>query len=607
MIKVKNIIVNFLESLMHIQREVPLLKRLFFIILSFMIVFGSINIDAYAVLDSTDYHSIPIKVKLNDKLLKFDVQPIIKDGRTMVPMRAIFEYLGASVSWYEKTRNVVAYKDNMFIKLKIDSKTAYKNGKSFNLDAAPMIKNGRTLVPVRFVSESLGMNVNWDSETRTVVLNYEEGVEILKEIDDITYKLVSLNDYGLKFMIPYYWNQSDNEGHVFTHEDEENKIKMTIDIKQFEKPKSLDKFTEENKLNLLEKYKNNIVIVGNDTKEINNIKVNVVQLRNSSSEPEVKQVLYFFTTSNYGYIITFSYYSEGNDSQLQNMFSAIIDTIEIGSLTVDVQDEHYIEYDEFFKKGFKLDSEIYSNMDVENRLKFKGTISKNVNLEYIFVKVAKGSESMEFKIPVKNHEFDSFIYTPFGLGKHNIIIGTPIDENNTSRYIMQFSVINTNNDYLRYLVPSRFIEKNDKEIASLANEITKNHITEYNKAVAMYKWVAENIDYVPNASIDNPRSAKQTLTDKKGDCDEIAFLYAALSRAIGIPAKVVSGKINEEYHAWNEIQINGKWIIVDATWGAGYIDSADGETFVKDLNMKYFNPDRTKYEAEFTDMEILPY
>lgn len=111
-----------------------------------------------------------IDVVMDGKTLEFDVPPISANGRTMVPLRTIFEALGAKVEWDGATKTITGTKDKTVIVLKLDSKTAKVNGKTVVLDAAPLSIKGRTLVPVRFISESLGANVEWDGKTKTVII-----------------------------------------------------------------------------------------------------------------------------------------------------------------------------------------------------------------------------------------------------------------------------------------------------------------------------------------------------------------------------------------------------------------------------------------------------
>jgi hypothetical protein len=111
-----------------------------------------------------------IKVVLNGKQLQFDQPPIIEQGRTLVPLRAIFEALGAKVDWENSTQTVTAVKGDISITLQIGSNTLYKNGKGIHLDVPAKIVNGRTLVPARAVAESFGAEVSWDQDTQTVTI-----------------------------------------------------------------------------------------------------------------------------------------------------------------------------------------------------------------------------------------------------------------------------------------------------------------------------------------------------------------------------------------------------------------------------------------------------
>ncbi|OPX90199.1 MAG: hypothetical protein A4E53_01085 [Pelotomaculum sp. PtaB.Bin104] len=108
-----------------------------------------------------------IKVILNGRRLAFDVDPVIENDRTLVPLRVIFEALGAVVAWDGEAGMVSAVKDGLEIKLFIDG-AAYKNGELVILDVPAKIINDRTMVPLRFVSEAMGCQVKWTESTRTV-------------------------------------------------------------------------------------------------------------------------------------------------------------------------------------------------------------------------------------------------------------------------------------------------------------------------------------------------------------------------------------------------------------------------------------------------------
>ncbi len=111
-----------------------------------------------------------ISVLLNDSALSFTQPPVIENGTTLVPMRAIFEAMGASVDWNGETQTVTSVKDSTTISLTLNKNTATVNGKDISLAVPAKLINGSTMVPLRFVSESLGAEVNWDGASKTVTI-----------------------------------------------------------------------------------------------------------------------------------------------------------------------------------------------------------------------------------------------------------------------------------------------------------------------------------------------------------------------------------------------------------------------------------------------------
>jgi len=90
------------------------------------------------------------------------------NGRTLVPMRDIFEALGATVQWNPVTRGIVAQRGTTDVGLQIGNRAASINSQRVTLDQSPILLRGSTLVPLRFVSEALGAQVNWDGSQRLV-------------------------------------------------------------------------------------------------------------------------------------------------------------------------------------------------------------------------------------------------------------------------------------------------------------------------------------------------------------------------------------------------------------------------------------------------------
>lgn len=115
-----------------------------------------------------------IKIEIDGKNVISDVAPFINNERTLVPIRVISENLGYNVNWDNNSRKVTVKNSNKTIELFIGKKNVSVNGVDNSIDVAPMIKNDRTFVPLRFISESFDNDVNWDNDTRTVKINKKE-------------------------------------------------------------------------------------------------------------------------------------------------------------------------------------------------------------------------------------------------------------------------------------------------------------------------------------------------------------------------------------------------------------------------------------------------
>ena len=153
------------------------MKKFLTIIITAMLALSCVSVSAQ---DS-------ITVLLDGQALSFDVEPQIINSRTMVPMRAIFTELGANVDWVEEHRLIIASKNSSLITMMIDQPIMHignletQEQKTLELDSPPVIVDSRTLVPVRAISDALGVEVDWDEETRTVILSAQQ--QIINEED----------------------------------------------------------------------------------------------------------------------------------------------------------------------------------------------------------------------------------------------------------------------------------------------------------------------------------------------------------------------------------------------------------------------------------------
>lgn len=114
-----------------------------------------------------------IKVYVDGSAVSFDDQePIIENGRTLVPFRAVLNKMGAKVEWESDTKTIICTNGDIIVKLTVDSnEIIIGEDKTIELDVAAKIENGRTLVPLRAISESLGANVNWNAQNKIITID----------------------------------------------------------------------------------------------------------------------------------------------------------------------------------------------------------------------------------------------------------------------------------------------------------------------------------------------------------------------------------------------------------------------------------------------------
>lgn len=163
------------------------MKKIFFKLFLFITIIMNITITVFAE---------NIKLCINDKFIETDVNPKIYNNRTYVPIRIISEELGYNVEWLENTKEIKINNNSNELILKINSKYYLFNGNKEVSDVEPIIENNRTLVPIRLIAEKFNKTVDWDKQNKTVIIKenninennnivYEEAI-VTKVIDGDT-------------------------------------------------------------------------------------------------------------------------------------------------------------------------------------------------------------------------------------------------------------------------------------------------------------------------------------------------------------------------------------------------------------------------------------
>ena len=144
----------------------------------------------FAPFGSVRVHASDIAVRIDGGLVAFDGQgPVVVSGRTLVPVRGVFEAMGFDIDWEPATETAVISNADYVIRITIGSDTFTTNGRSFRLDVPAQTIGGRTMVPIRLPLESVGFELGWDDATQTVMISspvvlVADAPETVQEPDD---------------------------------------------------------------------------------------------------------------------------------------------------------------------------------------------------------------------------------------------------------------------------------------------------------------------------------------------------------------------------------------------------------------------------------------
>lgn len=115
-----------------------------------------------------EYEKSLSQVFYNGELINFDVAPVMENDRTLIPLRGLFEKMGAVVKWDGQNQTAIVTKEDMVLSVKIDHYGAKINDSCKYMDVPARLVENRTMVPLRFLSEEMGFNVEWDEKTYAI-------------------------------------------------------------------------------------------------------------------------------------------------------------------------------------------------------------------------------------------------------------------------------------------------------------------------------------------------------------------------------------------------------------------------------------------------------
>lgn len=583
-----------------------------------LITFGNLSFASPAMGESPTEASL----FFSETRLNFSNKPFILNGEIMVSAQAFFEKVGAQVLWYNDTKELVSYIDNIYIKFKANTNVAYVNGRSKVMPIKAMIHRGELFIPATFAASMLDLTFEKTSDNSSLALNNRIDVLQYQQIGSKHFKRLNYAQLGISLYVPDYWHYLDEEkinyGITGPYENYNLVVKNIIHEGATSRTALLEAHQVELEARALE-------ILSTQTIQLGTYKSDVIRYREVTDEITTYHIDYVFYEASTGYLIQASYPDDGDVESSESLFNTIANTFSINKLTVNDRLEHYTEYDSFFLHQVVLGREIYSNMTVNNQFSLRGSLSKASEVIGFHVIVTLDNNRMDYYIPVNNGTFQGIIYTPFGLGKHNITIvldtlktSDPLLDQTEIKYtvdalvdkiikveqnytplntLMKFSVLNTSNAQIKYLLPTEYVNYDAPEIYNLINSLTFNLTNEYAKASVLYDWLTNTYNLTNEIEFTH-LSKMQTIVGAKGANPlELSMLYTGLLRASNIPARIVKGNSESGSTYWVETYLNGKWGVA----------SINDEIRENSPSRLYFNVSRSYFYENFLTVDILPF
>lgn len=497
--------------------------------------------------------------------------PILSvEGNVFLPMISTFETLGAQV--YQED-NIIAYYLNSFVKVDLDANQYSVNGKNFNFNHAPFYKEQILYVPLEVVKRAFDL-VDEKESDEAVYLKANTVIQY-RYFDEIQYKQVSYDDQGARFSIPLDWlfleesvyGYMSNYGQIsveFSSVDLNDNINTAVVMKTFEE-------------HLLIDHPTNVQKIFEDQSQYDHLTSNVLYIDLLVNEKDHKKIIHFIQSGDKVYILEFTYPKAISETYMTWAINNMLSSFYINALTFDPNSEHYFETRTASRLKMSLNEEVYANMIVDNKFYLSGQYTTDQAVDSLTILVSRGQEQIEVYVPVENNHFETWIYTPFGLGRHNIQVALTGDEEkivldgqslsneqvSKAEDLLHFSVVNISNDPLRYLIPTKMVQSQHEYLTSMSQLLTYKNNTLYSKARSIYDFMVEDIEVLPSNTVNS--SALDVYKNYKGTELEIAYYMTALLRAQNIPARIIKGNNDFIQHHWVEANLNGKWLVIDVT------------------------------------------
>lgn len=564
------------------------------------------------------------KIFLSNQEIAFPNTPFVINDELMVPAKLFCEKLGAQVLWNEESHEMISYRDNIFIKFKDNSGIAYINGKPKSMPVRSFTYKGELFIPASFAAAAHELSFENETASHAMSIDFRENILEYRQIGFRHFKRISLTNFGISFYIPEYWSEVADKVATYGVENSFESYAFEANVMTLSPKYTRPILTQSILDGLMAEHGESLNLITSNTTKLGEYTSDAIYYDLTVDGITTHYILYIFFEQNNGYIFKATYPDSNDLDESKAIYDTIASTFGITKLTINDQLEHYTEMTRFPEYGVKLISEIHSNMIVSNQFQLSGTIAHPKNIKGLHVIVSKEGDAFEYYVPIVENTFDAKVYTPFGLGKHNITViaddsetiqehvsidaFTTIDDYmgqtlmskhtyDDAETILKFSVLNVSKEHIKDLLPTTYINYDQTSIYNITNALTYNLTNQYSKSKALYEWVVDTYTYDEQLRPTGLYSAKELVEIQSANSVELCILYTALLRAVDIPARMARGVTADSIDYWVETYLNGQWVVT----------SIAQETQYKFNNLTYFNLNRLNHYENYITVEQLPF
>lgn len=575
----------------------------------------NISEDTYVLMYLNQTQINVIKGDLSN-LVTLEAAPFAPNGTTLVPIRAVLEAFGANLVWDGSKQQVNIIKGDIRIIITINRVEALVGGKKVKLAEPAIILNGRTLIPLRFVSENLGLNVKWYQESKKIIIS-----NITKNKGVFVAKSEYYNDSEINKSVR---NVCENYEEFTKYEINNNSVTINGTTKRLNKINNSVSFTDSVYATTIEKDGQNSIIneviksengevlnkvegysnarYDKDSKNINIVSNEIIK-SNSGETIKTRRIKSYIKLSNkmtfeinssiYEYLPggeCISYFEEGSDFINGNMSSKAQSMNSSGFTNY-----KYVSCD----YNSSTDFLIYNGIVLSDKgILTNGTIdvtqTKLSSKAEIMNVIKEGLQNIQETIDISKY-VDSSTTINDVLDKYDEVL-----DDNPEIFYCYSNIYYSYGGILKpvYLFPREEIptlrEAFNAKVDKVISEIIKPGMTDFQKELVIHNYITKYTSYDEDNFLKDTVPAEDhtaygVLMKGTGVCDGYAKVTKLLADKVGLDCSIVSGKVRNKdgvvwnLHAWNLIKLNGKYYQLDVTWDDPIPDNPDVEFY------NYFN------------------